>query len=138
VVTLNANDTIVLTTDNQSAFSLPFNATIESIYVTLATWVSFTFPVSMSVYPYLQLFTAPAESNVFTPVAQTRIMPTAGFSGTVPANTTRAAFVSNIGLTLPAGTRILIGGLMQIIGSSSLAQNYYFYFTGGIALRETP
>jgi hypothetical protein len=36
---------------------------------------------------------------------------------------------------LNAGTRILIGGQMQMTGSIALAQTYYFYYTGGIALR---
>jgi hypothetical protein len=108
---------------------------LESIYITIGSAVTFTFPSGITVYPFVQLFSAPAGTNTFTPIPATIVMPTTGYGGSVPSNTTRAASLSNIGISFSAGTRILIAGQMEIRGASSLSQQYYFYFTGGLDLR---
>jgi hypothetical protein len=136
VMTLEGNGTVTLQANNQDVFSLPFAAVIENIYVTFNTYLDFTLPSGITVYPFLQLYTASPASNTFAPLSMTKLAVNTGYSGRVQARTARAASVSQIGLTLPAGTRVLIGGQMEIIGTSNLAQSYNFYLTGGIALRS--
>jgi hypothetical protein len=135
VVDLGSNERVTLGSNDQAVFSLPFNAIIESVYVNVISVVSFTFPSGIDVYPFVELFIADPASNIFTALPQTKTVPSDGFNGQVPADTVNEASLSQIGVLLNAGTRILIGGQMQIIGSGPLSQNYYFYFTGGIALR---
>jgi hypothetical protein len=122
--------------DNQDTFTLPFDAVIENIYVTFNTIVDYTFPPGLTVYPYLQLYTADQTDNVFTPIAETQVIANEGYSGTVPSHTPRSASLRQIGVPLSAGTRILIGGHMMTAGTANLTRDYYFYFTGGISLRE--
>jgi hypothetical protein len=135
-VTLAANRSATLSKDNQDVFSLPFNAVIENIYVTFNTFVTFTFPNGFTVYPFVQLYTASPSSNTFTPISTAKAAADTGYSGTVQAYTPQTGFLKRIGLSLTAGTRILIGGQMEIIGGGNLARTYYFYFTGGIGLRQ--
>ncbi|MDR2659876.1 MAG: hypothetical protein LBC27_07820, partial [Spirochaetaceae bacterium] len=135
VVPLASDGSVTLAPDSQGVFSLPFDAVLESIYITIGSAITFTFPAGISVYPFVQIFTAPPSGNTFTPIPSIKLVPSVGYSGPVPSNTTRAVSLSQIGVSLSAGTRILIGGQIQIIGSSSLSQQYYFYFTGGLALR---
>jgi hypothetical protein len=137
VESLGSDGTITLGTNDQSPFTLPFDAIIENIYVDIGTYINFTFPSGITVFPFVQLFMAAPASNTFTAIPQTKVMPTAGFSETVPANTMRSASLREIGVSVSAGTRLLIAGQMQINGSGALTQNYYFYHTGGIALRTT-
>jgi hypothetical protein len=137
VITLAAEGTAALMGDNQDTFTLPFDAVIENICVTFNTIVDYTFPQGLTVYPFLQLYTAPPDSNVFAPVAETKLAVNVGYSGTVLSHTPRAASLQQLGLSLSAGTRILIGGHMETAGGSGLSRDYYFYFTGGISLRET-
>jgi hypothetical protein len=136
VTTLAANGTVTLAKENQDALSLPFDAVVESIYMTVNTYVSFTFPAGITVYPFLQLYTAAAGTNIFFPISATKLPLPTGYGGTVPANTPQAASVQQLDLPLAAGTRLLIGGHMEITGAGTLAHSYYFYFTGGIALRQ--
>jgi hypothetical protein len=136
VVTLASDGSAALTGDNQDAFSLPFDAVIENIYVTFNTIVDYTFPSGLTVYPFLQLYTASSDSNTFTPIETTKVAVDTGYSGTVPSHTSRAASLKQLNLSLSAGTRILIGGQMEARGSANLARDYYFYITGGISLRQ--
>jgi hypothetical protein len=137
VVTLGPNETVSLGRNNQSAFSLPFNAILENVYINVGPLTNFTFPTGLTVYPFVELFAAAPASNVFTALPQTKTVPASGFSGAVTANTMLVASVNQIGVQLTAGTRIIISGQMQITGSGVLFQNYYFHYTGGIALRPT-
>jgi hypothetical protein len=134
-LSLAPDGSVTLTPDSQSVFSLPFNAVIESLYITIGSAITFTFPAAITVYPFVQIFAASPDSNTFMPIPSTKLVPANGYSGFVPSNTMRTASLSQIGAPLSAGARILIGGQMEIDGSSALAQQYYFYFTGGIALR---
>jgi hypothetical protein len=135
-VALAADGTVALMGDNQDVFSLPFDAVIENIYVTFNTIIDYTFPAGLTVYPFLQLYTAPPDSNIFTPVATTKLAVKMGYSGVVPSHTPRAAFLRQINLPLSAGIRIMIGNHMETAGNAKLAWDYYFYCTGGIALRQ--
>jgi hypothetical protein len=136
VMALEGNGTVLLQTNNQDVFSLPFPAVIENIFVTFNTYVDVAFSAGITVYPFLQLYTARPDSNTFTPLSMTKLEVNTGYSGRVPARTPRAASVLQIGLNLSAGTRVLIGGQMEIVGSGNLLQTYYFYLTGGIAIRS--
>jgi hypothetical protein len=136
VTALAANGTVTLVSGTQSVFSAPFNIVIVSIYMTVGVLVDFTFPTGLTVYPYVELFVASSESNVFSPIPQTRTMLSKGYSGTILSSTMHAASTKQIGLTLPAGMRILIGGGIVITGTVNLARSYYIYYTGGIGLRQ--
>jgi hypothetical protein len=137
VITLSSNGDLILGTDEQSAFSVPFNAIIESIYITAGTRVTYTFPTANAVFPFVQLYVAAPGSNAFVPIPTARVTTSIGFSGSTPAGSMLAASRTGINVQLAAGMRILIGGGMQITGTGTLQQNYYMYFTGGIALRPS-
>jgi hypothetical protein len=137
VTIIRANDgTIALPTDEQLCFSLPFDCVIESIYATFGALAAFTLPSESAATPYVQLYSAPSDSNTFSPLAQTIAAPTQAYSGHIAINTLRTAAVTQQTAPLPAGTRILIVGALSISGTP-LQQSYYFYFTGGIGIRAT-
>jgi hypothetical protein len=121
--------------DGQTAFSLPFDAVIERIYATVGNRSVVVVPGGVTMYPFVQLLSAAAGSNTFTPMPATITIPASGLSGTVAANTMLAASTAQLNLALPAGTRILICGAMQTAGSGVLLHSYYMYYTGAIALR---
>jgi hypothetical protein len=135
VIPLRSDGTATLGNSGQAVFSLPFDAIIENIYINVGNLTDFTPPSGTTVYPFVELFTAAPASNIFTALPQTKVVPSAGFTGLTYANTMRAGSVSQMNVRLTAGTRILIGGQMQTTGSGALTQTHYFYFTGGIALR---
>jgi hypothetical protein len=135
VITLGSNGTVTLGNGGQAVFSLPFDVIIESIYICIGNLSDFTVHSGATAYPFVELFAAAPASNIFTELSQTKVVPSTGFSGLTHANTMREASVDQIGVRLNAGMRILIGGQMQVTGSGALAQVYYFYYTGGIALR---
>jgi hypothetical protein len=135
MASIAADGSVTLGSNNQDALSLPFDTIIESIYATINSSVTFTFPSGMSVYPFVRLYAADASTNTFSPLAGTETTVSSGYSGAVPANTPRVAATPQIGLYLPAGTRLLIGGAMSVSGTATLSQKYFFYFTGGIAVR---
>jgi hypothetical protein len=131
-------DNIILKVDNQNCFSLPFDCVIESIYVTLGSSITYTFPAGSITYPYVQLYSAESGSNTFSPLPQSIAFPSQGYSGAVPANTLQTAMATQPTTSLAAGTRILITGEMAINGGTASKQrSYYFYFTGGIGLRAS-
>jgi hypothetical protein len=136
VVALASNGSVALMGENQDTFTLPYDAVIENIYVTFNTIIDYMFPPGLTVYPVLQLYDAVQDSNVFMPVAATKLIAEAGYTGAVPSHTPASASLRQLGLYLRAGTRLLIGGRMETAGSANLARDYYFYFTGAIALRE--
>jgi hypothetical protein len=72
---------------------------------------------------------------MFVPLSSTKTVPLQGLKGNTPAETMLSASTTQLNIRLAAGIRLLIGGQMQITGNSSLQQTYYFYYTGGIALR---
>jgi hypothetical protein len=114
---------------------LPFEAIIENIYVTFNTYTTYTFPSGITVYPFLQLYAAPPADNTFVPLSVTRVTAN-GYSGAVPSHTPRTASIKQLGITLPAGIRILIGGQIRTSGTGTLAQSYNFYYTGGISISQ--
>jgi hypothetical protein len=135
MVFFEPNGTVSLGVDEQNAFTLPFDAVIESIYICIGNFKDETFSPGITVYPFVQLFTAPLEGNNFAPLPLSKTVPATGFSGTVKENVMLAASNSQIGVALTAGTRVFIGGQMEITGGGNLEQRHYFYFSGGIALR---
>jgi hypothetical protein len=116
---------------------MPFNGVINSVYATFGVPVAYTFPSGITVYPYIQLYSAPAGANTFTPLSQTMTATTQGFSGATVANTLRTAGSTQTTGTLPAGTRILITGGMRVTssGTATVARSDYFYFTGGVGIK---
>jgi hypothetical protein len=109
---------------------------IDSIYASFSNVTAFTVPAGVSASPEIQLYTAAPGSMTFTPLAGTETLPAAGLSGQNPAFTTLSASRSNIGITLSAGTRILIGGQMVLSGSPLQTLSYYFFFSGAISIRQ--
>jgi hypothetical protein len=135
-IPISPSGTVTPTAESQIAFSLPFDAVIDRVYASFSNVAVFTVPTGLSAFPCVQLYSAAPGSGTFTPLAGTKTLPVAGFSGQVPALTALFASRSNMGITLPAGTRILIGGQMELAGSPLLALGYYFFFTGAIAVRQ--
>lgn len=119
-------------TNHQIAFSLPFDAIIREIYITTGNYEAFS--PGYPVYPYITLYSASSVSNLFTPIAGTATIPTTGLGpGSVPAGTMVSGSTTGLKITLPAGTRIVIGGMVQEPGSSGIA-SYHLYFTGGVGI----
>lgn len=119
-------------TNHQIAFSLPFDAIIREIYITTGNYAPFS--PSYPVYPYITLYSASPDSNLFTPIEGTATIPTTGLGpGSVPAGTMVSGSTTGLNIKLPAGTRIVIGGMVQEPGSSGIA-SYHLYFTGGVGI----
>lgn len=134
-VTLHTDGSFNLSerTNRQIAFSLPFDMTIESIYITVGNYGSFS-PVG-TVFPYVQLYQAEPNSNQFNPIANTDVVPATGLGpGSTAANTMLAASKTGLGINLPAGTRIAVGGLVKQTNANLIETNYYLYYTGGLGL----
>lgn len=133
-LTLNSNGSFSLSSkpNHQIAFSLPFDTIIREIYITAGNYAPFS--PSYAVYPYITLYSASPDSNLFTPIADTTTIPTTGLGpGSVPAGTMVSGSATGLNIELPAGTRIVIGGMVQEPGSSGIA-SYYLYFTGGVGI----
>jgi hypothetical protein len=137
VVSLGSGGFITLGRDNQSAFTLPFNAVVDSIYVDISSMTAINIPTGITVYPSVRLYVASPGNSTFVAIPSSQAAPSSGFSGSVSAFTTRIASVKQLNLSLLAGIRIIIGGQIEISGSSGLARDYYFYFTGGIAMHSS-
>jgi hypothetical protein len=133
-ITISSSGQISPPSDANTAFSLPFDAVIDRIYFTLANSSSFTVPSGTTILPYIQLYVAAPGSGVFTPIPGARVAPSANYYGVVTANATRSASQGNINITLTAGMRILIGGMLSATGIGALSVSDNFYFTGGISL----
>jgi hypothetical protein len=133
---LDASGGITLAADSQPAFSLPFDAVLESIYLTVASHSGCKCQEGAACLPFVQLFTAPPGSNRFTALPQTQTAPATGYSGKAPGGELRAASVRDLGIPLPAGTRVLIVGMIRFTGGDTPPRSSYYNFSGGIALRE--
>jgi hypothetical protein len=134
---ISPTGTITLPTASQVSFSLPFDCVIESISATIGAASDFVSLDGITVYPYVQLYSASNDSNVFTPLQQAVAFPSQGYSGDIPANTLRYATTTQPTTILPAGTRILIVGklLTTSTGTESMQLNHPCYFSGGIGIR---
>lgn len=121
--------------NRQVAFSLPFDMTLTSLYITVGNWAAFVLPPTDTlVYPYVQIYAAPAGSNTFFPIEGAVAKPEQGIDPSFAvASTMRAASVDGLNINLRAGTRIAICGMMEITGDNT-ARNYYLYYTGGIGM----
>lgn len=127
------NVNLYTTRDRQFAFSIPYDCTVENIYITCGPWDAQTAPPNGSLIPVVQLFRADAGDNIFTPITETKVM-TIGLIGTNPAGTMTTGSLTNIGTPLSAGDRILIVGMLETTGTSALTRSMYIHFTGGISL----
>ena len=134
VTPLEADGTIDLLAANnlQLAFSVPRSCTLSSVYATIGNRDALAIPVGTSLTPYIMVFRALSGQNVFSPIASSRTA-APSLSGTVEANTFAAAY-SVPEVSLAAGDRLLIAGLMETAGSGCLAVAANLYFTGGISL----
>ena len=124
---LEADGTIDLLAANnlQLAFSVPRSCTLSSVYATIGNRDALAIPVGTSLTPYIMVFRALSGQNVFSPIASSRTA-APSLSGTVEANTFAAAY-SVPEVSLAAGDRLLIAGLMETAGSGCLAVAPYFY-----------
>ena len=131
---LEADGTIDLLAANnlQLAFSVPRSCTLSSVYATIGNRDALAIPVGTSLTPYIMVFRALSGQNVFSPIASSRTA-APSLSGTVEANTFAAAY-SVPEVSLAAGDRLLIAGLMETAGSGCLAVPANLYFPGGIPL----
>ncbi|MDR0751007.1 MAG: hypothetical protein LBF12_00245 [Christensenellaceae bacterium] len=134
VVTLNSAQTIMLS-DNQYAFTLPFNCTINNIYMTVTNKNTLTYPAGITVYPFVELFIAPEGTNTFTAIPYTSTMANGGYKDITVAGVNRSASKTNLNIKLAAGTRLLIVGLIQITGATT-TRAYSYYFSGGLSMQQ--
>ena len=123
--------------NRQLAFSLPFDMTLDSITVT-AGCVGKLYPPyperDVAVYPYIQIYTANAGSNTFFPLPGAFAKPASGIlPETADANTLCEAHKMDLNIKLPAGTRITIGGMMELPGDHRV-RDYPLFFTGGLGM----
>jgi hypothetical protein len=135
ILPLTGSGVLMLGDDNQSAFSLPFNAIIEAVYLTVGVGGTPVFPGGITVYPFVQLFAASPGDNNFSVLSQTKTVPLQGFSGTAAPGAAISAVNQQINTPLCAGTRILIAAQLMIKGNCCLQRGDNFYYSGGIALR---
>lgn len=121
--------------NHQLVFSLPFEMKITSVYATVGNYDAFLLIPGFQgmLYPYVQVYSAEPNSNIFRPIPKAKAKPSTGLILTSPANTMLTASATDINATFPAGTRIAIGGLMEFERELG-ARDYYLYFTGGIGL----
>ncbi|MDR0697282.1 MAG: hypothetical protein LBF68_07130 [Christensenellaceae bacterium] len=134
VVSYTTNLNINLS-DNQFAFTLPFDCYIMSIYMTATNKTTITYPAGITVYPFIELFIAPEGTNTFSAMPTTITMPSFGYKDITSAGINRSGSRININLRLSAGTRVLIVGQMQVTGTSTI-RSYSYLFSGGIAAQQ--
>lgn len=118
--------------NRQVVFSLPFNVTLKSIYLTAGNYDMFS--PDNEIFPYVQLFRADPGSNNFTVIQGATAIPLQGIrpGDDIPADTFVSAHTDNLDIKLAAGTRIGIGALMRSPGHTGADTPYFLYFTGGI------
>jgi len=135
--TLNAitlvSDTFSFVDTSAFSFIVPYNTTVESIYMT-ATNLAFT--ALTNINPYIILATAPRNSNNFTLRQETKTPTEIQYSQNMqyPSNTILYGSNTNINMTIPAGMRVAIACGFNTQGGNP-TQGYQFYYTGGILFR---
>jgi hypothetical protein len=130
--------TIVLTEKSQSAFCMPFQGEITSLCATIVSVFDWDYAEGIAAFPYVQLYTAAADSNVFYPLLESRAVVADGYWGAnSPANDPRPAFATNLRIEVQAGNRILIVGGMEVTGAGRKDCTLYWNYTGGVAIRPT-
>lgn len=137
VIQLGTGNSISMDTGNmQYAFSLPQDCTLSAIYTTLANWGTFSAPSGTIVTPYVKIYRAEADENVFYPLMETKTKSPIGYRGLVPANTLLTASKTPA-VKLHAGDRLIIAGMVELEGTANLSQTYYFYYTGGLSFTSS-
>ena len=112
-------------------FTTAANMTIQSIAVTFDNWGATTLYAGVTIYPWIAIATAPSTSNLFTIQTSTLTAPTTSpYTGSFPAATFASALKTGIGLSIPAGTQVMIvGGAYTVTGQSI---TMYCYMNGTI------
>lgn len=132
--TLNlTNGSFTQTTSYLYSFIMPYDATLQNIYLTVnyssnGTWDP---PTESTFTPYVALATA-TDNNLFTIISETITSIEESFVGgnTYPANTHHSGSQEGLGISIPAGTKVaLVGGL-----NGSTALSGAFIFRGGLWL----
>jgi hypothetical protein len=123
--------------DKQVCFSMPFDGIVRRIEATMLQYTGFDYADRIAV-PFVELFTADPHSNAFaaqpstyTQASESLGYPDYGFAGNVHANEPIHGWKDNIGLALPAGTRVAIAGMCRAQGNVSARDNW-FNFSGSI------
>jgi len=132
--TLNiTNGSFTQTTSNLYSFIMPYDATLQNIYLTVTyysngIWIP---PTGSTFTPYVAMATA-TDNNFFTIISETITSIEESFVGgnTYPINTHHSGSQEGLGISIPAGTKVaLVGGLN---GNSALSGA--FTFRGGLWL----
>jgi hypothetical protein len=119
---------------NWYSFTVPQDSTIDNLYGDMSTTSAWT-PAS-NVTLYIAIATAQSGSNTFTiiPSSVTPISVPYVQGTSYPAYTSRTASATGLGISVTAGTRIMIiGGMLTSGGTQALTLP--FSYTGGMSLR---
>lgn len=130
-IPINSDGTVTVPGVIQVSFILPYDSVIRSIY--MASGSHSTILGTGIYYPYVELYAAPSDSNIFTPITVSVTMPDAGVPGPAEEDVTVSGSNTGLDIQLSAGTRIIIGGKLKTENSSS-DTIFSVYFSGGIAI----
>ncbi|WP_222124494.1 hypothetical protein [Paenibacillus xylanexedens] len=119
--------------NQQYSFTMPYDATLNSIYATFSNWAAFT--PNGNVYPFVVIATAAAGSNTFTLQSDSQVESDTPFTNGISQteNTLLSGSATNINLNISAGTRVAICCAYRTEGATA-ATSYYFFYSGAIHL----
>jgi len=127
---INSDGTITFLPTTSPGFIIPYNAVIKSIYMTaVLTGVSSTAAEGI-LFPFIQLYSAPLESNIFTPIPESITMIDDGLLIPDPSLTFPYPMVyatnTNLDIHLNAG-QLIIGAQLKIENPSGLFSSVFTY-----------
>jgi BclB C-terminal domain-containing protein len=118
-ITITAGGELSLSTGNM-AFTMPRNGTITAIRAFFTNIIPVTLGATV-IQISAQLYFAEPNSNVFRPLADTRVDLTPTLTGTVPANSTFTGSLKNLRVRVDRGTRLLLVFFASITGAPAVA-----------------
>ncbi|MCL2081488.1 MAG: hypothetical protein FWH16_05240, partial [Oscillospiraceae bacterium] len=127
----------------QLAFTAPYDAKLESLYITVDNLCQVNAPHGTEVRPYVALAKAEEDSNKFRVIRDTETRTLKPFKGgrTYEPNTVLYGHRKDIDVHVKAGDRMAIvcgfkvEGDGEHEGKKHREQKYFLYFSGGLLLK---
>lgn len=112
--------------DDPMGFVLPYDAVIKSIYLEVIGYNN----IDVTFYPYVELFSAPPDSDVLTPIPESITM----VEGSFPPNARLVGSNTGLNIQVSAGTLLVIGARVTYEPEQQVTQDYLAAYSGGIAI----
>lgn len=113
------------------AFSMPKNGTLESLTATVTATAQTVIPTEANLF--VQIFEAPAGSNIFTPIPATKIILVPTLTGIISQGDVFIGSLQNINYSVSRQTKLVL--VFGIESDSTTANiNFFGNLSGGLSI----